>query len=106
MPKDIMRPWRKNGLQKDSGATGFLYGKHNIELNTLHKSNGNVEIHTLFFIYLFCFKWALGAEPNAGLELTTLRSKLELISRVRHFSLSLSAPPLLMLCLSLSLKHE
>lgn len=46
MPKD-MRSQRKNGPQKDSGAIGFLYGKHKIKLNTVHKNGENVEIYTL-----------------------------------------------------------
>lgn len=37
MPKD-MRPWRKKGPLKDSGEIGFLYGKHKIKLNTVHKN--------------------------------------------------------------------
>ena len=30
-----MKPWKKNGLLKDSGATKFFYGKHKLKLNTV-----------------------------------------------------------------------
>ena len=59
-------------------TVGSLVAPESLILNTMHT--------TSLFLFFSSVGSTVGMEFNAGLELTTLRSRLELRSRVRRLS--------------------